>query len=91
MNEQSIPIDHVNFRHVSSVIDWRGKTTKQDQLICPGGIEVAPTVLCLDKDGKAIASRLMSGASTSDFYVSYLEERIRTTQMTISHDSSVMK
>jgi thioredoxin-related protein len=85
MNEQSLPIVQVNFRYASSVIDWQGKTTTQDQLIRAWGIKVAPTVLFLGKDGKEVAPRL-TGGSTSDFYGAYLDERIRTAQTAIARD-----
>lgn len=85
MNEQSVPIVQVNFRHTTPVLDWQGKTWSQDQLIRALAIKVAPTVLFLGKDGREVAPRLIGG-STSDFYGAYLEERIRTAQMTISRD-----
>lgn len=47
---------------------------------------MAPTVLFLGKEGREVAPRLVGG-STSDFYGAYLEERIRTAQVTISRDS----
>ncbi len=87
MSEQSVPIVQVNFRYASSVIDWQGKTTTQDQLIRAWGIKVAPTVLFLGKDGKEVAPRL-TGGSTSDFYGAYLDERIRIAQTAIARDPS---
>lgn len=83
MNEQSISIVQINFRHTSPVVDWQGKTMSQDQLIRAWGIKVAPTVVFLGKDGNEVASRLVGG-STSDFYGSYLEERIRIALIEIS-------
>ena len=88
MNEQSVPIVQVNFRHATSVVDWHGKTVTQDQLIRAWGVKVAPTVLFLGKDGQEVAPRLIGG-STSDFYGSYLDERIRTAQTVISRDSGL--
>lgn len=86
MSEQAIPIVQVNFRHTTSVFDWHGKLTTQDQLIRAWGVKVAPTVLFLGKEGREVAPRLVGG-STSDFYGAYIEERIRTAQVTISRDS----
>lgn len=86
MSEQFVPIVQVSFRHATSVVDWHGKTTTQDQLIRAWGVKVAPTVLFLGKEGREVAPRLVGG-STSDFYGAYLEERIRTAQVTISRDS----
>jgi hypothetical protein len=86
MSEQAVPIVQVNFRHATSVVDWHGNTTTQDQLIRAWGVKVAPTVLFLGKEGREVAPRLVGG-STSDFYGAYLEERIRTARMTISRDS----
>jgi thioredoxin-related protein len=85
MNEQSIPVVQVNFRNSSSVLDARGNVTTQDQLVRAWGIKVAPTVLFVGKDGKEIAPRL-AGGSTSDFYGTYLDERIRMAQTAIAHD-----
>ena len=87
MNEQSIPIVQVNFRNSASVTDARGQVLTQDQLIRAWGVKVAPSVLFLGKEGKEIAPRL-TGGSTSDFYGSYLDERIRTAQAAIVRDSS---
>jgi thioredoxin-related protein len=75
MNEQSIPVVQVNFRHHTSVVDARGNVLTQDQLIRSWGVKVAPTVLFLGKEGREIAPRL-SGGSTSDFYGAYLQERL---------------
>jgi thiol-disulfide isomerase/thioredoxin len=88
MNEQSVPIVQVNFRYTTPVLDWQGKTLSQDQLVKAWAVKVAPTVLFLGKDGREIAPRLVGG-STSDFYGSYLEERIRTAQTAISRDSGM--
>lgn len=82
MNEQSIPVVQVNFRNSSSVMDARGNVTTQDQLVRAWGIKVAPTVLFLGKDGKEIAPRL-TGGSSSDFYGTYLDERLRTAQTAV--------
>jgi len=82
MNEQSIPVVQVNFRNSSSVVDARGNVTTQDQLVRAWGIKVAPTVLFLGKDGKEIAPRL-TGGSSSDFYGTYLDERLRTAQTAV--------
>lgn len=87
MNEQSIPIVQVNFRNSASVTDARGLVLTQDQLIRAWGVKVAPSVLFLGKEGKEIAPRL-TGGSTSDFYGSYLDERIRTAQAAIVRDAS---
>ena len=87
MNEQSIPIVQVNFRHFASVIDMRGQVMTQDQLIRAWGIKVAPTVLFLGKEGKEVAPRL-TGGSTSDFYGVYLDERVRIAQTAILRDTS---
>ena len=86
MNEQSIPIVQVNFRHSASVIDSRGQVMTQDQLIRAWGVKVAPTVLFLGKEGKEVAPRL-TGGSTSDFYGVYLDERVRIAQSAIQHDA----
>lgn len=75
MNEQSVPIVQVNFRHTTPVVDWHGKTLSQEQLIRAWNVKVAPTVLFLGKDGREIAPRLVGG-STSDFYGAYLQERV---------------
>ena len=88
MNEQSVPVVQVNFRYITPVLDWQGKTLSQDQLVKAWAVKVAPTVLFLGKDGREIAPRLVGG-STSDFYGSYLEERIRTAQTAISRDSGI--
>jgi thioredoxin-related protein len=85
MNEQSIPVVQVNFRNIASVIDARGNVSTQDQLVRAWGIKVAPTVLFIGKDGKEIAPRL-TGGSTSDFYGTYLDERIRMAQTAIARD-----
>jgi hypothetical protein len=85
MNEQSIPVVQVSFRNIASVIDARGNVSTQDQLVRAWGIKVAPTVLFIGKDGKEIAPRL-TGGSTSDFYGTYLDERIRMAQTAIARD-----
>jgi thioredoxin-related protein len=82
MNEQSISVVQVNFRHLISVVDARGKLLTQDQLIRAWGVKVAPTVLFLGKEGNEMAPRL-TGGSTSDFYGAYLDERIRIAQAAI--------
>jgi thioredoxin-related protein len=82
MNEQAVPMVQVNFRHASPVVDWQGRTMSQDQLIRTWGVKVAPTVLFLGKDGRELAPRLVGG-STSDFYGSYLDERLRVAQANI--------
>lgn len=86
MNEQSIPIVQVNFRHATPLFDWSGKATTQDQLVRAWAVKVAPTVLFLGKDGREVAPRLVGG-STSDFYGAYLDERIRIAQTAIARDS----
>ncbi len=85
MNNQSIAIVQVNFRHLASVIDSLGHVMTQDQLIRMWGVKVAPTVLFLGKEGREIAPRL-TGGSTSDFYGAYLDERIRIAQTAILRD-----
>ena len=85
MNNQSIAIVQVNFRHLASVIDSFGHVMTQDQLIRMWGVKVAPTVLFLGKEGREIAPRL-TGGSTSDFYGAYLDERIRIAQTAILRD-----
>ena len=85
MNNQSIAIVQVNFRHLASVIDSHGHVMTQDQLIRMWGVKVAPTVLFLGKEGREIAPRL-TGGSTSDFYGAYLDERIRIAQTAILRD-----
>ncbi|MEQ1534513.1 MAG: hypothetical protein ABL923_01430 [Burkholderiaceae bacterium] len=88
MNEQAIPVVQINFRRLASVADARGIVMTQDQLVRAWGIKVAPTVLFLGKDGREIAPRL-TGGSTSDFYGTYLDERIHIAQATISRDLGV--
>ena len=85
MNNQSIAIVQVNFRHLAFVIDSLGHVMTQDQLIRMWGVKVAPTVLFLGKEGREIAPRL-TGGSTSDFYGAYLDERIRIAQTAILRD-----
>lgn len=85
MNEQSMPVVQVNFRHHTSVVDARGNVTTQDLLIRSWGIKVAPTILFLGKDGQEIAPRLVGG-TTSDFYGAYLDERIRIAKTAILRD-----
>ncbi len=87
LNERSIPVVQVNFRHLASVIDARGSVMTQDQLVRAWGIKVAPTVLFLGNDGKEISPRL-TGGSTSDFYGTYLDERIRIAQTAIARELS---
>ncbi len=87
MNEQSVPIVQVNFRHATPVVDWHGKTLSHEQLIRTWAVKVAPTVLFFGKNGREVAPRLI-GSSTSDFYGSYLEDRIRTAKIAILHDAS---
>jgi thioredoxin-related protein len=88
MNEQAVPIVQVNFRYANPVVDWQGKTKSQDQLIRAWGVKVAPTVLFIGKDGKEVAPRLV-GSATSDFYGSYLDERLRLSLATIARDSGL--
>ena len=90
MNEQSIPVVQVNFRHHASVMDARGNVTTQDQLIRSWSIKVAPTVLFLGKDGNEIAPRL-AGGTTSDFYGAYIDERIREAKSNISNISNISR
>lgn len=85
MNEQRVPIVQLNFRYAALVTDWHGKTLSQDQLIRASAVKVAPTVLFLGNDGREIAPRL-TGGSTSDFYGTYLDERIRMAQTAIARD-----
>lgn len=85
MNEQAIPVVQVNFRNSLTAIDARGNVSTQDQLVRAWGVKVAPTVLFLGKEGKEIAPRL-TGGSTSDFYGSYLDERIRLAQTALARD-----
>lgn len=86
MNEQSIPIVQVNFRHATPLFDWNGKATTQDQLVRAWAVKAAPTVLFLGKDGREVAPRLVGG-STSDFYGAYLDERMSLAQAAIARDS----
>jgi thioredoxin-related protein len=90
MNEQSIPIVQVNFRHLAAVTDSRGHVMTQDQLIRMWGVKVAPTLLFLGKDGKEIAPRL-TGGSTSDFYGAYLDERMHLARTEIVRDQKGLK
>lgn len=83
INEQFIPVVQVNFRQLTSVVDAHGNVTTQDQLIRTWGVKVAPTVLFLGKAGREIAPRL-AGGSTSDFYGTYLDERIRIARASIA-------
>lgn len=83
MNEQSIPMVQVSFRHLASVTDARGNVMTQEQLVRAWAVKVAPTVLFLGKDGREVAPRLVGGA-TSDFYGAYLDERIRVAQTAIA-------
>lgn len=85
MNEQAIPIVQVNFRYATPLFDLSGKATTQDQLVRFWGVKVAPTVLFLGKEGREVAPRLVGG-STSDFYGTYLDERIRIAQTAIMRD-----
>ena len=85
MNEQSISVVQVNFRHLTSIVDARGNVLTQDQLIRGWGVKVAPTILFLGKEGREVVPRL-TGGSTSDFYGTYLDERIRIAQAAIARD-----
>lgn len=85
MNEQSIPVVQVNFRHLTSIVDASGNVLTQDRLIRGWGVKVAPTILFLGKEGREVAPRL-TGGSTSDFYGTYLDERIRIAQTAITRD-----
>lgn len=82
MNEQSIPVVQVNFRHVTPILDAQGHKTTQDQLIRAWGVKVAPTLLFLGRKGQEVAPRLVGGA-TSDFYGAYLTERIHSALVTM--------
>jgi hypothetical protein len=85
MKEQSIPVVQVNFGSSSAVIDAHGNVKTQDQLVRAWRIKIAPTILFLGKNGVEIAPRL-TGGSTSDFYGTYLDERIRMAQTAIARD-----
>lgn len=82
LNEQSVQVVQVNFQYLATVVDSRGNSVTQDQLVRSLGVKVAPTVLFLGQDGKELAPRLVGG-STSEFYGTYLDERIRTAQAAI--------
>ncbi len=75
MREQAVPVVQVDMRKSTPITDALGRLTTHDQLTRAWGIKVAPTVLFLGKNGQEVAERLV-GASTSDFYGVYLQERV---------------
>jgi thioredoxin-related protein len=73
--EQHLKILQLDMGRSSMVIDFQGRPTTHEQLIQSWGIKLAPTLLFFGKDGKELVERLVGGSS-SDFYGSYLDERI---------------
>ncbi|MBF5004676.1 thioredoxin domain-containing protein [Diaphorobacter caeni] len=68
-------VTQIHFLSRDPVIDLQGSATTHGALVKQLGVEVAPTVLFLGRGGAELAPRLVGG-STSDFYASYLDERV---------------
>jgi thioredoxin-related protein len=88
MREQAISVVQINFGYSTPIVDALGKRTTQAELIASLQIKTAPTILFLGKNGQELSPRLV-GATTSDFYGAYLDERLRIAQAAISHPSGL--
>ncbi len=73
--EQKLKIVQLNMNQNTAVIDFQGRSTTHERLIQSWAIKLAPTLLFIGKEGKELVERLVGGSS-SDFYGSYLDERI---------------
>lgn len=73
--EQKLKMVQLDMNRKTAVIDFQGRSTTHEQLIHSWGIKLAPTLVFVGKQGKELVERLVGGSS-SDFYGSYLDERI---------------
>ncbi len=73
--QQALSVVQVDMRGAVAVKDFKGDLLTHDQLVRRWGVKVAPTVLFFGPGGVEVAERL-KGAYISDFYGSYLDERL---------------
>ncbi len=83
MREQGLPVVQVDMRSKMAIRDFNGAATTHEQLIKQWGVRVAPTVLFFGKGGLELAERL-KGSYLSDFYGSYLDNRVAQSRKALS-------
>lgn len=71
----SLPVVQVNMHSSAALQDFRGTTQTHDKMVRTWQIKIAPSVLFFGTDGAEVAPRLI-GASSTDYYGSYLEQRL---------------
>ena len=74
--QQGLPVVQIDMRNRQAVLDFKGATPTQDELIRSWGVKVAPTVLFFGRGGAEISERLVGGY-IPDFYGAYLDDRLR--------------
>ena len=78
------PVVQIDMRGPRPLVDFAGQRRTHDQVVRSWGVETAPTLLFLGREGREIAPRLR-GASIPDFYGAYLEERIQVARRQLSY------
>lgn len=78
-----LTVVQVDMRSRVPVLDFKGASVTQDELIQGWAIKIAPTVLFFGRGGVEVAERLVGG-HIPDFYGAYLEDRIRQSRLAIA-------
>lgn len=73
--QDSLPVVQVNMHSNAALQDFRGTAQTHDKMVRTWQIRIAPSVLFFGADGAEVAPRLI-GASSTDYYGSYLEQRL---------------
>lgn len=73
--EEKVLIRKLDLDTQGSVVDFAGETIDSSELASRYDIDVTPTVLFLDGNGRQLAKRMV-GLSTPDYYGYYLDEAI---------------
>lgn len=80
--QEGLPVVQVDMRSRAPVLDFRGATVTQDDLVQRWKIRVAPTVLFFGRGGAEVAERLVGGY-IPDFYGAYLDQRLAQARNTL--------
>lgn len=73
--QDGLPVVQVDMHSSAALQDFKGTAQSHEQMVRAWQIRIAPSVLFFGADGAELAPRLI-GASSTDYYGSYLEQRL---------------
>ena len=83
LQENVHAVVQVNMRSSRALLDFRGVATTHDELVRTWNVQLAPTLMFIGLGGQEAAARLV-GASLTDFYGAYLDDRVRIAQASLN-------